>query len=343
MKVELYFYFLEGLRRMNISTLYLGMKLSSPIIPSASPLSRTIGNIKAMEDYGAGAIVLHSILEEHLRYETQELFYFLTYSGKPQKTLFSFFFSKEEESITPDNYLEYIHQAKKSVHIPIIASINCSRLGGWIKYAAEIQQAGADALELSIYYIPTDPEITGTNIENLYCEIIHTIKNYITIPIAVKISPFFSSLPNMIQKFCECGANGIVLFNKLYQPDINCQTLKIEPHIAVSTSTEIYLPLQWTAILYDTIEIDIAASTGIHTAEDAIKLIMAGANVTMMCSALYKNGLQRIRDVVTGIQRWMIKHEYHSLGQLRGIMSYKSVNDPSMFERVHYIKTMDSL
>jgi dihydroorotate dehydrogenase (fumarate) len=327
---------------MNLSTTYLGLTLKNPIVPSASPMSRTIGSIRAMEDYGASAVVLYSLFEEQIRHETNELNHFLSHGTESFAEALSYFPQQTDYYHGPEEYLEHIASAKKAVEIPIIASINGSTAGGWTDYAKKMQQAGADALELNIYHIPTDPDITGAEVEDMYIDIMRAVRSSVSIPVAVKLSPFFSSVASMAKKLDDAGANGLVLFNRFYQPDINLDSLQVEPGVVLSTSEALRLPLRWVAILHKQVKADIAATTGIHTAEDVLKMVMAGANVTQVCSALLRHGPRRIREIITGITQWMVDHEYASLEQMRGSMSHKAVADPSAFERANYMKALNS-
>ncbi|MGA9407246.1 MAG: dihydroorotate dehydrogenase-like protein, partial [Bacteroidota bacterium] len=317
---------------MDLSTTYLGLKLKNPVVPSASPMSRTVDGIKAMEDYGASAVVLYSLFEEQIRHETNELDHFLSYGTESYAEAISYFPKKEDYFLGPEEYLKHIQNVKRSVDIPVIASLNGSTVGGWTDYARKIQDAGADALELNIYHVPTDPEKTGSYVEQMYLEILQAVKAKVTIPVAVKLSPFFSSMANMAKRLDERGANGLVLFNRFYQPDINLDELEVEPSVVLSSSDSSRLPLRWIAILFKTVKADLAATTGIHTGEDVIKMTMAGANVTMVCSSLLRNGPKRIAEILTGVQKWMIEREYESLDQMRGSMSHKSVANPSALE-----------
>jgi dihydroorotate dehydrogenase (fumarate) len=295
-----------------------------------------------MEDYGASAVVLYSIFEEQIRHETKELHHHLTVNAESYAEATSYFPSVEEYHTGPDEYLEHIRKLKESVNIPIIGSINGVTEGGWIDYAKKIEQAGADALELNIYYIPTDPKMTGGDIEQNYLDIVKDVRHQVKIPIAVKLSSFFTAIPNVATRLDAIGVNGLVMFNRFYQPDINLDTLNVEPGVTLSSSDALRLPLRWIAILYGKVKADLAATTGVHTEEDVIKLVMAGANVTMMCSALLRHGPRKIREVLTGIQQWMVEHEYPSLSDVRGSMSHKSVADPSSFERANYMKALQS-
>lgn len=327
---------------MDLSTTYLGFKLKNPIVPSASPMSRTVGTIKAMEDFGASAVVLYSLFEEQIRQEANELYHFLSYGAESHAEAQSYFPRKEEYYLGPEEYLEHIRKVKGAVDMPVIASLNGSTVGGWTEYAKLMQEAGADALELNIYYLPSSVEHTGGYVDQLYLEILQAVTAHVTVPVAVKLSPFFSSIPNIAKKLDERGAKGLVLFNRFYQPDINLDTLDVEPTVVLSNSEALRLPLRWIAMLYKAVNADLAATTGVHTAEDVIKLTMAGANVTMVCSALLRYGPKRIGEILSGIQQWMIEHEYESLNQMRGSMSHRSVADPSAFERANYMKALNS-
>ncbi|MHB1050186.1 MAG: dihydroorotate dehydrogenase-like protein [Bacteroidota bacterium] len=327
---------------MDLSTHYLGLNLKNPIVPSASPMSKTVGSVRLMEDYGASAVVLFSIFEEQIRHETKEMYHHLTYHAESYAEATSYFPEAGDYHSGPEEYLEHIRKLKESVSIPIIGSINGVTDGGWVEYAKLIEQAGADALELNVYYIPTDVNMTSDDIEQTYFDIVKDVRNQVKIPIAVKLSPFFTSIPNVALRLEKIGVNGLVLFNRFYQPDINLETLNVEPGVILSNSDALRLPLRWIAILHKKVKADLAASTGVHTAEDVLKLTMAGADVTMMCSALLRHGAKKIREVLTGVQQWMVEHEYASLNDMRGSMSHHSVADPSSFERANYMKALQT-
>lgn len=327
---------------MDLSTRYLGLNLKNPIVPSASPMSKTVGSVRLMEDYGASAVVLFSIFEEQIRHETKEMHHHLTYHAESYAEATSYFPEAGDYHSGPEEYLEHIRKLKESVSIPIIGSINGVTDGGWVEYAKLIEQAGADALELNVYYIPTDVNMTSDDIEQTYFDIVKDVRNQVKIPIAVKLSPFFTSIPNVALRLEKIGVNGLVLFNRFYQPDINLESLNVEPGVILSNSDALRLPLRWIAILHKKVKADLAASTGVHTAEDVLKLTMAGADVTMMCSALLRHGARKIREVLTGVQQWMVEHEYASLNDMRGSMSHHSVADPSSFERANYMKALQT-
>ncbi|MAS33831.1 MAG: dihydroorotate dehydrogenase [Anaerolineaceae bacterium] len=325
---------------MDISTRYLGLALRSPLVASASPLSEQIYNLKQMEDAGAGAVVLHSLFQEQLEREASELHYHMTEGTESFAEALSYFPEPTTFHLGPDAYLKHIRKAKDSVDIPVIASLNGSTLGGWIDFARLIEDAGADALELNLYHIPTDLNETGGAVEARYLEVVAAVRAAVSIPLAVKLSPFFSNMANMARQLDEKGANALVLFNRFYQPDIDLENLEVYPHVLLSTPQDLRLPLRWIAILYGRINADLAATSGVHTAEDALKMLMAGANVTMMASALLKNGIGHIRTVEADLRRWMEEHEYESVQQMRGSMSQQHAGNPAAFERAQYMRAL---
>ncbi len=327
---------------MDLSTQYLGMTLKNPIVPSASPLSEKIDTIKKMEDSGAAAVVLYSLFEEEIEHEQMELEHHTTYGTEIFPEALTYFPEHENYLTGPDLYLEHIRKAKEAVDIPVIGSLNGTTSGGWLKYAKEMQEAGADALELNIYYLVTDPDVTSEIVERKYVDILQEIKQSVDIPVAVKLGPYFSSLAEFAHRLDLAGVDGLVLFNRFYQPDIDLEALEVIPNVILSSPAEMRLPLRWIAILHDKIKADLAATTGIHTAEDVLKMLMAGANVTMMASALLKNGVNWIETVLTDMQHWMEEHEYDSVKLMQGSMSHKSVANPGNFERANYIKTLQS-
>ena len=323
---------------MNLSTKYLGMVLRTPLVPSASPLSNGLDNVRRMEDAGAAAVVFHSLFEEHITQEQHELHHHLTHGTESYAEALTYAPDLGELQLGPETYLNEIASAKEAVSIPIIASLNGSTLGGWTQYAKEIEQAGADALELNIYWIPTDLEQTGADVEARYLQILHRVKSSISIPVAVKLSPFFSSFANLAASLARAGANGLVLFNRFYQPDIDLETLSVTPNILLSTPMAMRLSLRWIAILYGRIRVDLAATSGIHNAKDVIKMVMAGADVTMLCSVLLRRGIDYIKVIERGMEEWLVAHEYESLEQFKGSMSQKNCPDPDAFERAQYVR-----
>ncbi|GAB5409516.1 MAG: dihydroorotate dehydrogenase-like protein [Balneolaceae bacterium] len=328
---------------MDLSTTYLGLKLDNPLVPSASPLSKNLDCIKLLDDAGAGAIVMHSLFEEQLTATSMEIDHFLSSGTESFSEALDYFPEMDSYDVGPDSYLEHIREAKESIGIPVIGSLNGVSNGGWIEYAKLIEQAGADALELNIYYIPTDTDKTGSEIEAMYLEVIRSVCASITIPVAVKLSTFFSSIPNMAKRISNLGAKGLVIFNRFYQPDFDILEMEVVPNLILSTSDELRLPLRWAAILYKKIQTDIALTTGIHVGTDVIKGILAGANVTMLASELLLNGIHRITEIKSEMTRWMEDYECDSLDQFRGSMSQANVTDPAAFERANYMKVLQSI
>lgn len=327
---------------MDLTTTYLGKTLKNPLVASASPLSRRLDNIRRLEDAGAAAVVLFSLFEEEILHESRELDHYLTYGAESYAEAVSYFPQPEEFYLGPEAYLEHIRQAKDAVDIPIIGSLNGVSPGGWINYARKIEAAGADALELNLYYIPTDPALSSDDVERLYLNTLKMVRRSVNIPVALKLSPFFSALANMAKQFDEAGANALVLFNRFYQPDLDLENLEVVPNVILSTPQAMRLPLRWVAILYGRIKADLAATSGIHTAQDVVKMLMAGANVTMMASALLHHGIDYLRQILRDMETWMEEHEYESVRQMQGSMSQKSVAEPAAFERANYIKALHS-
>jgi dihydroorotate dehydrogenase (fumarate) len=320
---------------MDLTTRYLGMTLRTPLVPSASPLSDDLGNIKRMEDFGAAAVVLRSLFEEQLTQEDQLMQHQLMYGTESFPEALSYLPAPGEFRFGPDEYLERIHKIKATVDIPVIASLNGASIGGWVEYAGKMQQAGADALELNIYSIPTEMEKTAAEVEQSYIETVTAVKSVVSIPVALK-----RSLAIVVRRLDQTGINGLVLFNRFYQPDIDLETLEVLPHIYLSSEHAQRLPLRWIAILYGRVKADMAASSGIHTGRDALKMLMAGASVTMLCSVLLKHGIERMRDIETQMSDWMVEHDYQSVRQLQGSMSQKNCADPTAFERALYMKAL---
>src|ERR1700685_148647 len=328
---------------MNLNTTYLGLPLRTPLVASASPLSQEIDGIRRLEDAGASAVVLYSLFEEQLRQERVELDHHLAEGTDSFAEAASFFPQPDEFRTGPEEYLNHIERAKKAVSMRIIASLTGTTLGGWAKYARKIEQAGADAIECNIYFIPTNPNTTGSDVEKIYIDILREVKISVRIPVAVKISPFFSNMANMAQRFDEAGANGLVLFNHFYQPDINLDELEIQPNVLLSSPQALRLPLTWIGILYGRIGASLAATSGVHGPEDVIKLLMVGADVTMLCSTLLRNGIRHLEHIEEGVLEWMEKHEYESVQQMKGSMSQLRCPNPSAFERAQYMKAVKSV
>jgi dihydroorotate dehydrogenase (fumarate) len=329
---------------MNLTTTYLGMPLRSPLVPSASPLSQDLDNIKRMEDSGAGAVVLYSLFEEQIRADQAAVHYHMTYATNSFPEALTFFpepaggFPRG-----PEGYLDHIRRAKEVVDIPIIASLNGCSPGGWTEYAHEIEQAGADALELNIYYIPTSLNLTGAQVEQTYIDIVQDVKATVSIPVAVKLSPFFSSMAHMARRLDEVGADGLVLFNRFYQPDVDLEHLEVRPHLLLSTPQALRLPLTWIGLLHRRIRANLAGSGGVASGEDALKLLMVGADVTMCCAVLLRRGIAHLRTMEADLRAWMVVHEYESVRQLQGSLSQEGCPDPAAFERAQYIQALQSI
>ena len=328
---------------IDLSTNYLGLPLRTPLVVSASPLSREVDGIRRLEDAGASAVVLYSLFEEQLRQEESDLEYHLAAGTESFAESLTYFPQPSEFQTGPEGYLDHIRRAKSAVDIPIIASLNGSTLGGWTKFARQIEEAGADAIECNIYFIPTDPHQTADEVEKTYVDILQAVKSSVTIPVAVKLSPFFSNMANMARRLDEAGANGLVLFNRFYQPDIDLEELELRPNVLLSTPQALRLPLTWIGILFGRVRASLAATSGVHGADDVIKLLMVGANVTMLCSSLMRNGINHLRHVERELREWMEEHEYESVSQMQGSMSQLRCPDPGAFERAQYTRAVKGM
>jgi dihydroorotate dehydrogenase (fumarate) len=327
---------------MNLTTNYLGMVLKNPIVASSSPLSHTVDSIRRLEDAGAAAVVMYSLFEEQIGFDSYYIDYHLTQGIDSYAESISYFPDMQTYNVGPEAYVNLIRRAREAVDIPIIGSLNGTSVGGWTDYATLIEEAGADALELNIYYLPTNTQITGIEVEALYLDILSAVRQAVTIPVAVKLSPFFSSIANMASRLTDHGADGLVLFNRFYQPDFDLENLEVAPHLVLSNSDDLRLPLRWVAILYGRLSADLAITSGIHTSDDVIKGLMAGAKVTMMASELLKNGVRRIGQVLNELVTWLNEHEYESAMQMIGSMSQKHCAEPAAFERANYMKMLQS-
>ncbi|WP_414754790.1 dihydroorotate dehydrogenase-like protein [Anabaena sp. CCY 9910] len=327
---------------MDLTTNYLGLRLRSPLVPSASPMSGEIDNILWMEDAGAAAVVLPSLFEEQLSLESYELHHHLTYGTESFPESLTYFPEHQDFRLGPEEYLNLIQKTTEKVKIPIIASLNGSSLDGWTEYARMIEQAGATALELNTYSVHTDPALTSEQIEQSYINMLKVVKASVQIPVAIKLSPYFTNMANMAKRLDDAGADALVLFNRFYQPDINLETLEVEPHVLLSTPQAMRLPLRWIAILYGRINAHLAATSGIHNGHDVLKMLMAGANITMLCSVLLRHGIEHIKYIEQEIRQWMEKHEYESVEQLQGSMSQKHCPNPSAFERAQYMRALQT-
>lgn len=327
---------------MSLTTNYLGLVLRNPIVGSSSPLSRSVDSIRRLEDAGCSAVVMYSLFEEQITFDSFYVDHYLRNNTNSFAESLSYFPEMDSYNVWPDEYLNLIRRAKEAVDIPIIGSLNGVSIGGWTNYASLIEDAGADALELNVYYLPTSVDLTGQEVENIYVDMLGQVKRSVTIPLAMKLSPFFSSTANMAKRLVDEGANGLVLFNRFYQPDMDLEALEVAPRLVLSNSDELRLPLRWVAILYGRLLADLAITTGVHTSEDVLKGLMAGAKVTMMASELLQNGLRRVKDILDEIESWMSEHEYTSVAQMIGSMSQQHCAEPAAFERANYMKTLDS-
>jgi len=326
----------------DLTTTYLGLNLKNPLVASACPLCEHVDNIKRMEDAGAGAVVLHSLFEEQITFESDHLDRFLTHGTESFAESLSYFPDLGNYKLGPDGYLEHVRRAKAAVGIPVIGSLNGVSTGGWIRYAEMIQEAGADALELNVYYIPTDPEMTSAQVEQMYLDLARDVKATLKIPVAVKLGLAFTAMANMARRLDQVGADGLVLFNRFYQPDLDLENLEAVPRMTLSTSYELLRRIHWVAILYGRINADLAVTGGVYTAEDVLKTMMSGARVAMMTSALLKDGIGHLAKVRSDLLTWMGEHEYTSIREMQGSMSYRSVAEPAAFERGNYMKVLSS-
>jgi len=327
---------------MDLTTSYLGMDLKNPVVASASPLSEKIANLKRLEDAGVAAVVMHSLFEEQINKESHQLDHYLSYGTESHAEALHYFPETHEFKVGPEGYLDLIRRAKESLSVPVIGSLNGVSTGGWIDYAKRIQEAGADALELNIYYLATETEMPGTEVEKMYVDVVSDVKKSVTIPVAVKIGPFFSSMAYIAKKLAEAGADGLVLFNRFFQPDIDLETLEVVPRLVLSTPFENRLPLRWIAILFGRVDVDFALTRGVRSHEDVLKGLMAGAKVTMMASEILEHGAGRVTEIINDVTLWMEEHEYESVKQMQGSMSQIRCPEPAAFERANYMKVLHS-
>lgn len=327
---------------MDLSTTYMGLNLKHPVVASASPLSYTLDGIRQIEEGGASAIVLYSLFEEQIEGESHLLDHYLSYGTESFAEALDYFPDLDHYNIGPEQYLNLIRAAKAEVSVPIIASLNGVSSGGWIEYARRMEEAGADALELNIYYISTDPKMPAADVEELYLSIVRAVRATVKIPIAVKVGPYFSSFANMAVRLVEAGADALVIFNRFYQPDLDLEALEVVPNLVLSRSDEMRLPLRWTAILDGKVKADIAITSGVHTHEDVLKGLMAGATITCMTSEMLHGGSGRVNEIVGDLRAWMDEHEYESVAQMRGSMSQRNVAQPDAFIRANYMKVLQS-
>ncbi|HEX6385671.1 MAG TPA: dihydroorotate dehydrogenase-like protein [Anaerolineae bacterium] len=313
---------------MNLNTTYLGLQIKNPLVPSSSPLSRDLDKLQQMEDAGAGAVVLYSLFAEQI--------------GRRRGRQPAAGTDAADYQSDPDDYLAHIQKAKEVLAIPVIASLNCGSIGEWVQSARDIQEAGADALELNVYFIPADPDMTGTFVEQLYLDVLREVKATVSIPVAMKLSPYFSAMANMARRLDQGGADGLVLFNRFYQPDLDVENRQLVPKIELSSSTELRLPLRWVAILYGRVQADLALTTGVHTLGDVVKGLAAGATVTMLASELLQRGVMRLKVLRSGLATWLEEHNYESVAGLRGSLSMAAQAQPIAFERANYLRVLSS-
>jgi dihydroorotate dehydrogenase (fumarate) len=327
---------------IDLTTRYLGFELRNPLVVSASPLSKKITTLQRLEEAGASAIVMYSLFEEQIINESHALDHYLSRGTDSFAEALSYYPDLPHYNLEPDRYLEHVARVKRSVSIPVIGSLNGVSPGHWLEYAQKIEQAGADAIELNIYYLPTDPHLSSSELEEIYITLLRDLRALVRIPIALKLSPFFTALPFMLRRFADEGAQGFVLFNRFYQPDIDLEQLDVVPTVHLSTSADLLLPLRWIAMLSGQIKADFALTSGVHSAQDVLKAMMVGARVTMLASTLLAHGAGRIGEILQGIESWMDEHEYVSIQQMQGSMNQRSVAEPAAFERANYMRALNS-
>ena len=326
----------------DLKTNYMGLDLRNPLVASPSPMSESLDKLRALEDAGISAIVMYSLFEEQIELEQHNLDLQLSQSEESYHEALSYFPDLTTYHLGPERYLDHLHKVKNALRVPVIGSLNGVSPGGWVSYAQRMQEAGADGIELNIYHLPTDPEMTGAEVEDMYIELVREVKSHVSIPVAVKLSPFFSAFANMAKKLDEAGANAMVLFNRFYQPDLDIENLRVTPSLELSTSSELRLRLRWTALLYGHLNADLAITGGIHTAEDLAKALMSGASIGMMTSALLHHGPKHVAHVLHSFNEWLDEHEYTSVRQMIGSMAQRNVAEPSAFERANYLKVLGS-
>jgi len=329
-------------KTIDLSTTYLGLQLKNPLVASSSPMCEDVGNVRRMEDAGAAAVVLHSLFEEQIAQESDELDRFMDAGSEISAESVTHFPELTHRVMGPDTYLAHIVKCKQAVRIPVIASLNGTTRGGWLAYAKQMEQAGADALELNIYHIAVDPDTTADQVERRYVDLVKAVKADVRIPVAVKLGPYFSSMANVARQLDAAGANALVLFNRFYQPDYDLESLEVVPNLILSNSHELLLRLHWIAVIYGTVKADLALTGGVHNATDVVKAMMAGAKIAMMTSALLKRGISYLDTISTELLIWMGEHEYDSIRQMQGSMSRNAVPQPGAFERANYMKVLSS-
>jgi dihydroorotate dehydrogenase (fumarate) len=320
----------------------MGLKLANPLVPSSSPLTMNLDSLRRLEDAGASAVVLGSLFEEQIEHDADEMEHYLHYGADRFAESLSYFPEVAEFKLGGEVYLDRIRKARAALGIPVIASLNGISAKGWVSYARKMEQAGANGIELNVYFIPTNPAVTARDVEQVHCTILSAVKASVKVPVAMKVSPYFSNMAAMAKSIKDSGADALVMFNRFYQPDINPESLEVDLKVQLSHSGESLLRLRWIAILFGRLDISLAATGGIHTSGDAVKMIMAGADVTMLCSALLRCGPDHIRTVREGMEGLMAKHGYESVSQMKGVMSQRNCPEPSAYERGNYIKVLTS-
>lgn len=324
----------------DLTTRYLGLDLRNPIVASASPLSKKVDSARKLDDAGIGAIVMYSLFEEQIIHESLELDHYLTRGTDSFAEALSYLPDSGTYATGPGKYLDHLTAVKKAVSVPVIGSLNGVSKGGWTRYARYMQESGADAIELNLYYIAADPSLTAQELENAQVELVQEVKSSITIPLAVKLSPFVTALPNFAKRLSEAGADGLALFNRFYQPDFDLDNLEITHNLTLSTADELRLPLRWIGILYGKVSADLALTSGVHTGADVLKSMMAGAKVAMTASELLAHGYGRIPAMLDEITQWMQTNEYKSIRQMQGSMSQQAIREPAAFERANYMRIL---
>ena len=327
---------------VDLTTTYMGLPLKNPVVASSSPISKTLDGLKRLEDNGAAAVVMYSLFEEQITFESRELDHYLSYGAESFAEALTYFPDMTRYNIGPDAYLEHVREAKQALSIPVIGSLNGISTGGWIRYAKLIEDAGADAIEINAYYIPTDLLLSGAEVEQVYIDLARDVKDSVKIPVAIKLNHFLSSIPHVANRLDQIGIDGLSLFNRFYQPDIDLENLEVLPNLALSSPHELRVRLRWAAILYGRIKADLALTGGVHSAHDVLKAMMVGAKAAMMASALLKNGTAYLREVLRDVHIWMEEHEYESIRQMQGSMSQRAVGRPAAFERANYMKVLNS-
>jgi dihydroorotate dehydrogenase (fumarate) len=326
----------------DLTTKYLGLELKNPLVASASALSKKTSMVKRMEDAGISAVVMYSLFEEQIIHDSKAFNYFMTRGTDRFAESLDYFPDMEKFNVGPDQYLELIRKHKAAVDIPVIGSLNGVTTGGWIEYAQKMEEAGADALELNNYYIPTNPKLSASELEDNLVQLVKDVTESVEVPVSVKLSPFYTALPNLAQRLVDAGAAGLVLFNRFIQPDLDIENLEVDTTLYLSTSAELLLPLRWVAILYSAVKADLALTSGVHTAEDLVKSVMAGASVAMVASEFVANGPERAREMLSGMENWMTAYEYESATKMRGALSQRNVDNPAAFERANYMKALQT-